>query len=55
MLAKRYLNYYHEIWKTAKAVMHGEIVRLGGMDFERYRQMAEDFEAQMKKIVENKK
>lgn len=54
-LPKKYVNYYREIWKTAKAVIHGEIVSLGGADFDRYKMMAEDFENQMKKLVENKK
>lgn len=54
-LSRKYVNYYHEIWKTAKAVVHGEIVRLGGADFDRYRQMTEEFEKEMKRLTESKK
>lgn len=52
---KKYVSYYREIWSTAKAVMHGEITRLSGIDFDRYSAMAEEFEGIMKKLVESKK
>jgi predicted nucleotidyltransferase len=54
-LHQKFVNYYHEIWKTAKAIMHGEMVRLAGVDYDSYRVMAEDFEREMKKLVENRK
>ncbi|MCM8765101.1 MAG: nucleotidyltransferase domain-containing protein, partial [Candidatus Omnitrophica bacterium] len=50
MLNSKYVNYYREIWKTAKAIIHGEIIRGSGMDFDRYRMMAEEFEGKMKEI-----
>ncbi len=54
LLHKKYVNYYREIWKTAKAIVHGEILRGSGADFDRYRQMAEEFEGKMKALVEKK-
>ncbi len=54
MLKKKYVNYYREIWQTSKAVVHGEILRGNGVDFDRYREMAEDFESKMKDLVKRK-
>lgn len=54
-LHKKYVNYYREVWKTAKAVIHGEVTRISGIDYDRYRTMSEEFEGLMKKLVENKK
>lgn len=52
LLHKKYVNYYGEIWKTSKAIIHGEIRKGNGVDFDRYRMMAEEFETIMKKLVE---
>lgn len=52
MLKKSFLNYYKEIREAAKAVMHGEMIRLSGIDYDRYRLMAQDFEGMMKKLVD---
>jgi predicted nucleotidyltransferase/uncharacterized protein (UPF0332 family) len=54
MLDKKYINYYTEIWKTSKAIIHGELLRIGGTDFDRYKFMTEDFENQMRKLIEKK-
>jgi len=54
LLNRKYVNYYREIWKTAKAIVHGEILRGNGVDFDRYRTMAKNFEAVMKKLIEKK-
>jgi predicted nucleotidyltransferase len=55
MLPHKYVDYYREVWKTAKAVIHGEVVRLSGSDYDQFRVMTEDFEKQMKSLVENRK
>jgi hypothetical protein len=54
MLAKKYVNYYREVWKTSKAIVHGEIIRGNGIDFDRYREMAEDFEGKMRDLVKKR-
>jgi len=55
MLDKKFVNYYRELWYASKAIIHGELLRIGGADFDRYRMMAEDFHAKMKELVEKKK
>ena len=55
LLKQKYVGYYHELWQTSKAIIHGEVVRIGGADYDRYQRMAEEFEAEMKKLVEKKK
>jgi uncharacterized protein (UPF0332 family) len=55
LLDRRYLNYYRELWHTSKAIVHGELLKASGNDFDRYRRMAEEFQAKMKELVESKK
>jgi len=55
LLDKKYANYFKEIWKISKSIIHGELVRISGVDVENYRRMAEDFYNQMKKLLESKK
>jgi uncharacterized protein (UPF0332 family) len=55
LLKGKYINYYRELWQTAKAIVHGEITRVGGSDYDRYRAMAEEFEKEMKRLTELKK
>lgn len=50
----RYVKYYKELWLTAKAVIHGDLMRIGGADYDRYRRMAEEFESEMKRLIERK-
>jgi predicted nucleotidyltransferase/uncharacterized protein (UPF0332 family) len=54
MLNPRIVKYYKEMWMTSKAVVHGELMRIGGVDYDRYRRMAEEFEAEMRKLIEKK-
>jgi len=54
IIPKKYLKYYDEVWKTSKAIIHGEVLRVSGIDYDRYRQMAEEFKAEMEKIVRKK-
>lgn len=55
LLDKKFVNYYRELWYASKAIIHGELLRASGSDFDRYRKMAEDFHAKMKELVEKKK
>lgn len=55
LLDKKFVNYYRELWFASKAIVHGEMLRASGSDFDRYRMMAEDFHGKMKELVENKK
>jgi predicted nucleotidyltransferase len=54
MLNSRFVKYYKELWLTSKAVVHGDLTRVGGADYDRYRRMAEEFEAEMRKLIERK-
>jgi len=54
-LDKKYVSYYHELWSASKAVIHGELLKTSGSDFDRYRLMAEEFHGKMKELVEKKK
>jgi hypothetical protein len=55
MLDKKFVNYYRELWHASKAIVHGELLRTSGSDYDRYRMMTEDFYGKMREIVENKK
>lgn len=54
LLHRKYVSYYREVWKTAKAIVHGEILKGSGIDFDRYRRMAEEFEGKMKELVKRR-
>jgi len=55
LLDKKYVGYYRELWYASKAIIHGELLRGSGADFDRYRMMAEEFHGKMKELVEKKK
>jgi len=55
MMDKKFISYYHEVWKTSKAVIHGELLRLSGIDYDRYLRYAEEFQAKMEEIIKKKK
>ncbi len=54
LLNKKYIGYYREIWKTSKAIIHGEIIKGSGVDFDRYRKMAEEFQEKMNGLIKRK-
>ncbi len=54
LLNKKYIGYYREVWKTSKAIIHGEIIKGSGVDFDRYRKMAEEFQEKMNKLIKRK-
>ena len=54
MLKKKYADFYREIWSTAKAIIHGEILKISGIDIDNYRNMADDFGGKMKELVKKK-
>ena len=55
LLDKKYVGYYNEVWKTSKAIIHGEVLRVSGVDYDRYRQFAEEFSSKMEELVKKKK
>lgn len=55
LLNKKYVSYFHELWQTSKAIVHGELTRIGGSDYDGYQRMAEEFENEMKKLIQKKK
>ncbi len=54
LLKRKYAEFYREIWSTAKAIIHGELLKISGVDLDRYREMAEDFGGKMKELVKKK-
>lgn len=54
IVKKKYLNYFEEVRETAKAIIHGELIKVAGFDYDRYREMAENFGDRMKELVKEK-
>lgn len=54
-LKSKYVNFFHELWQTSKAIVHGEVTRLGGADYDGFERMTEEFEKEMRRLIEKRK
>ncbi len=54
VIKQKHANYFRELWETAKAIVHGELLKISGVDLDRYRDMAEEFGGIMKNLVKKK-
>ena len=52
MLNKKYVRYYEQVHEVAKDVIHGKLVRVRGVDVDKWTEMADDFLGEMAKLVD---
>jgi len=52
MLKKRYVEFYEEVRKNAKGVVHGEVKKIRGKDLDEWFEMADLFMREMSKLVD---